>query len=366
MKKTKLLLIGSLPPPWHGQSIAFQSVVDCLEGNDMKIIESSFRSKGSLGSIARLLLYFVKVPYYFIVYRPTIVYFLCSRSKIGSLRDIYLLLFTYLSSAKFYNHLHGSDLSEFISGLPPILRKIYIKLYKHVDAHAVLIKGMESEFDFLGKPDIVKVIPNFYSNVPKVDLTVKSHQDNKIQILYLSSIMKSKGIFDLIDAVDILQEKEHNIKLVIAGGFVGDTELSLSEVEKTFYEIISDKEYIEYVGVVDAETKFNLLAQSHVFALPSYYKSEAVPLSIIEAMRMGCYIIATKYKFLPSLVKDNINGGLVGIKSPRDVADKIESIIDNRELLNKISMHNIAESKRKYSEESYHANIKNFLGITKK
>jgi len=364
MKKTKILLIGSLPPPFHGQSIAFKSAADCLQDYDIKIIESSFRSTFFLNSIIKIFFFYIRIPFIFTTYRPTKVYFLCSRSMIGGVRDIYLMLFTYISSAKFYNHLHGSDLSEFIYSLSPTFRKIFTKLYQRIDGHAVLINGMQKELEFINRPEKVKVIPNFCLENSSLDSIKRDPKENKIQIVYLSSINKTKGIFDLITATDLLHENGLNINLVVAGGFMGDNEIDATEVEKRFYNLVANKKYIKYIGLVGSEEKFKLLGKSHIFALPSYYKSEAVPLSIIEAMRMGCYIITTDYKYLPSLVKNGINGAIVKIQTPSDIVNVIENLLSNPEILNETAVHNKSEAIKKYSETKYHKNILDFLNLS--
>ena len=118
---------------------------------------------------------------------------------------------------------------------------------------------------------------------------------------------------------------------------------------------------IDYVGIVDSNEKYKLLASHHILALPSYYRSEAIPLCIIEAMRMGCCIITTHYKYLPYLVKDKENGFLVDIKSSSSLTFVIDKYCFDCDRMKKISDINKSVARRLYSEDSYQRNIVNYV-----
>ena len=354
-------MVGSVPPPFHGQSIAFKSALDALQDCDIFVVEASFRSGGVVGSVIKIISYFIRVFYGVAIFRPKVVYFLCSRSAIGSFRDIYLLALTYFFPIKVFNHLHGSDFRDMFLSSPKWKRWLMRKLYSKVCKHVVLVEGMQEQFQCLYLPLETIVIPNYYSREANKYFPSKNPSSKNLSIVYLSSIIKSKGILELIEAVDILMDNDCDVKLRVAGGFLGDDEMSAKEIKKEFYRSISGKNYIDYLGVISAGEKFKLLARSQVFVLPSYYVSEAIPLSIIEAMRMGCYVIVSNYKYLPSLVEDQVNGSLVQIRNPEDIHSKIKCVYDNRNLLERVGLNNIRYSAENFSEDSYQQNIRNLL-----
>ncbi|MBN4063828.1 glycosyltransferase family 4 protein [Cardiobacterium sp. AH-315-I02] len=361
----KILLIGSLPPPNHGQSIAFLSASVALKTEgDCKIISSSFRASSVLGALYKFLTYYFQVPYYLFIYRPNKIYFLCSRTLVGGLRDLYLLLLCLFSKAEVLNHLHGSDFNGYLKSLSPLYKKIVIRLYKRVNRHAVLIDGMQEQLKSVAKIEDIFVIDNFYQESAEISkyLALRKNVD-ELRVFYLSSIVTSKGIFELIEAVKIAVSNKVKIKLMIAGGFIGDSYLDEDKTEKKFFSSIKECPFIEYVGVVNSDSKYMLLAESDVLSLPSYYKSEAIPLCILEAMRMGCCILTSRYKYLPGLVKENVNGFLVEPESVNDIVSTLTYISANKANLKAISNENMKTAKKYYSESKYHENIRKFLEV---
>jgi len=361
----RYLFVGSLPPPYHGQAIAFKEAVDVIKG-DKKVVHTSFRGENLLHSLFLSLIYYFDILRIRFFYRPDVVYFLCSRSRIGLLRDVWLLLLFYFSNARVINHLHGSDFADLINGLPAIVKSIAIKLYERVNEHAVLIEPMIEQLKCINSEKKATIIHNFYGKEADDYIIAREvNYERPLTVLYLSSILPSKGIFELIEAVKQVSNSGCTIRLHVAGGFLADKSLSLEAVTQKFYEAIAGCEaFIVFEGVVTGEKKYQLLSKADVFVLPSYYKSEAVPLSIIEAMRMGCYIITTDFRYLPSLVVSGINGRLVEQESVDSLVDALRAIDSNRVELADVSSFNISHAEMNYSESLYKTNIKNFLLVS--
>ena len=58
----------------------------------------------------------------------------------------------------------------------------------------------------------IEVVPNFYDQ--ELDEEIADKDSSKISLLYLSNIMVSKGIFELIDAFEKLAHVNDNITLI--------------------------------------------------------------------------------------------------------------------------------------------------------
>ncbi len=352
----KFLLVGPTLPPITGQSLAFTRVCEALDVGTYDVINTNLESKGKYQKIFHTFFIMANIIYKLLKNDYDKVYFTCTRSLGGSLKDIVLIYMASLRKIPVINHLHGSDFYDFLHTAPKIYKKILFNAYQKVNTSIVLLDPMRDQFrDF---PNMnIKVIPNFYDE----NLDTKEPQKNEktISVLYLSNIMKSKGIFELIEAF-CRMDKEYSIRLDIAGGFLGDELMNKQETQKLFLDSIGTCPHIVYHGVVLGESKMKLLQQSDIFVLPSYYKSEAFPISILEAMRCGNAIITTRYKYLPTIVSEQ-NGLLVETKSISELSDAIEILLKDRSRLEQIQQHNRIEAQQNFSLSTYIANIKSVL-----
>lgn len=344
-----ILCVGPLIPPIHGQALAFTRFYENINNSEKLLINTNMVDIRKLDKV------FVTVKTFFLIFykiffnKIDVVYFTCTRSFIGSLKDIFLINLASFKNIKLVNHLHGSDFYDFLHSSPKWYQRILFNAYEKVDTSIVLLDSMKSQFEDF-KTMKIEVVSNFYDK--ELELELESKDKTKINVLYLSNIIKSKGIFELIDAFEELLKKYENIYLNIAGIFTGDEYLSRDEVEKQFLEKVKNISKINYLGKVYGKEKVKLLQKSDIFVLPSYYRSEAFPISIIEAMRCGNAIITTNYKYLPEIVNSK-NGILVEPKSVDSLLDGINILLEDNRLLIDIQEYNKKEAKEKYSLDKY-------------
>ncbi len=347
----RILFMGPMPPPYMGQSIAFSSVVENIPGKHILINVSN---KNNVFSGLYLCL---KILFYLLFYKIDVIYFTCSRSFLGSIKDISLLLGARLRKIKVINHLHGADFKLFYDELPKLYRKIVYWCYSGVNTNIVLLEELKSEFsDF---PSVgIEVIPNAYSKYLD-DLPYEKTETNtdRLVLLYFSNIMKSKGIIYLLQAYEQILAKYEYVELHIAGIAMKDyidSKKSISQEFSLLFEKIKNQYpgKIIYHGNYVGDKKRNLLWDSDVFILPTFYPSEAVPLSILEAMRAGNYIITTDHNYLSQIVSKE-NGCLIRLHSVNDIIQAIEKIIHDRNLLLETQNYNIKYAWKRYGEERY-------------
>lgn len=344
-----ILLVGPILPPIHGQSLAFTRFYEDIDEDKKLLINTNMNDVSKNGKIFGTCKILFLIIYKILFKKIDVIFFTCSRSFMGSVKDVLLIELASLRKIKLINHLHGSDFYEFLHDSFPWYQKILFNAYSKVNTSIVLLDSMKKQFkDF---PDMkLEVVPNFYDN--ELNKTLAKKDNENTNLLYLSNIIKSKGIFELIDAFIELSTKHEDIYLNIAGGFIGDEHLSKNKIEKLFLEKIKNNLKINYLGKVYGKEKVKLLQKSDIFVLASYYRSEAFPISIIEAMRCGNAIVTTNYKYLPEVINDK-NGILVETKSVDSLADGINKLLEDNELLRKIQEKNKKEAKEKYSMDKY-------------
>lgn len=144
-------------------------------------------------------------------------------------------------------------------------------------------------------------------------------------IAYLGVLDFRKGIVDILDAFEILKEKNKDIKLVLAG--------RLDKAVTPIWDRLKDYKYIDDViltGFISERQKRVLLSSAKVFLFPSEYEGFGLP--VLEAMACGAPVITTSVSSLPEV------GGEAALyvtpKNAEELAVTIERLLDSETLRN--------------------------------
>lgn len=350
MSKNKILFVGPLPPPLSGQSFVFKIVADNFE-NKLLLDTNKFNS-----NVVNFFFYFFYLIFLLIKYRITLIYFTCSRSFFGSIRDVILLTFASILKIKTINHLHGSDFKQFLSSVNFFYKKIILKCYQHVDTSIVLTQGMKDQFqDFNQMKKIV--IPNFYPSSFN-DIQFKKSPTHKV--LFFSNIMKSKGILEFLNLSEKLLSNNDNIEVNIAGKLQKDNFMSLKTISNIFFKKLYGMQSkfgnrISYHGPAFDNKKINLFSESSFFVLPSYH--EAFPISILEAMKSKNVIISSKTMYINEIMSEK--NGLIS-NDIEEMYNYINNLVNNESELSRIQNFNFDYVKL-FSQEKFVKSITKVL-----
>ncbi|QLK45119.1 hypothetical protein DR996_07220 [Vibrio owensii] len=352
-----IIFIGPVLKPVTGQSLAFNIISKEYDG-DKKIFLYTSKNCNTIVFIYSMLLIYLRFISSLIVHRNiSSIYITTSRSTFGFFRDMVFIVLANLFSIKVVNHLHGADFRDFRASKSKLFIKLIDFVYKKVNISIVLLPKMIEQYEMYEKMRVVTV-----SNcaIPSVCDLVAKPKYHELSILYLSNIMFSKGIIYLISAVDKMVESNSKVSLHVAGNFMGDDYMSSSEIEEEFKTSISNRDYIHYHGSVSGKEKDLLLSNSDVFVLPSFYPTEAQPISIIEAMMAKTAIITTNHNYLPDMVTEK-NGYLINPKSTDQIVAALKSLDKDRERLNSICEHNYNHAMKEYTMQKYVDEISHVL-----
>ena len=337
------MLAGPLPPPEHGQSLMFEMLCGALveRGHAVRIVRIQGKNPSSLGRFTlrrsmetlRLLARFAGG--LFARYRR--VYITISRSRAGFMRDLPMIWSAWLWGCRIVVHVHGGNYDSFYRAQPRIWRFLIRHTLRRTRRIIVLSERLRSMFDF--DPTLeerIVVIPNG----PPFALAAMPQgrrlpEDRPIQLLFLSNLIKSKGWFDVLEAVAILHKTTTiPLEAVFAGRFLSSADdpepTSPEEAETRFHEYVAANdlgEVVRYLGPAVGEAKRRVLETSDFFLLPTRYFTEGQPVSIIEAMAYGCIVISTDYRAIPDLVVDDATGALVEYGRPDRIADAVRRIV---------------------------------------
>lgn len=351
--KSKILFFGPLPPIFTGQSIAFSYAIRSIERKSFIINTQHYSNKFLCFIYVQL-----KVLKILIFNRIGVIYITTSRSYSGFFREALLLLLAKLFKIRVVNHLHGSDFYNFYNS-SWVLKKILKPLYSHISTSIVLLDAMKEQYAQFPNMNL-EVVPNCYDPIYEnaiIDFKVKSG------ILYLSNIMYSKGIIDFLDSLYVVLSNS-NSDVYIAGKFLEDELKTKDEIEKLFFKKLKNLNNlfnyrIKYLGVVEGKEKMKLLKKTSIFCLPTFYKTEAFPLSIIEAMALGNAIITTNHNYLSSIISKE-NGEIVSPSNVVELGQSIISLIADPSL-SSIQKSNVDFARKNFSYLKFKENIKKVL-----
>ena len=158
--------------------------------------------------------------------------------------------------------------------------------------------------------------------------------------------MEEKGIFFLLDALSELNAKGISFEASIAG------HIEQSQRDKILSRVKQIKG-VTYKGIVKGDDKRKMLWESNVFVLPTFYKMEGLPISIIEAMATGNVIITTNHASIPDLVIDEENGFLIKKRSSTHILEKLLFLAKNSNKVKEISICNIAKAKNQFRAKKF-------------
>jgi polysaccharide biosynthesis protein VpsI len=172
---------------------------------------------------------------------------------------------------------------------------------------------------------------------PGPSITLPRQPSNTPTLLFLGRLGERKGVHDLIEALPAVIKQVPDLKIILGGD--GDLERFRLQAESA--GILS---HVEFAGWIGSERKFQLLASSTAFVLPSY--NEGFPVGIIEAMACGIPIVATTVGGIPDAITDELEGLLVEAGDIEALSKALIKILTDETLAQQLS----AQAKQKYQQ----------------
>ena len=137
-------------------------------------------------------------------------------------------------------------------------------------------------------------------------------------VVFTGRLLKEKGIFELIKAVEKYNQSGQSLYLLIAG----------DGPEKSGVEQHKSKSIIP-LGRLGFPDIVSLLNQSDIFCLPSV--SEGLATSALEAAACGCYIITTERGGTKELIATSDYGTVMKDNSVRNVYQALVNAVEDKE-----------------------------------
>ncbi|MCV9388492.1 glycosyltransferase family 4 protein [Reichenbachiella ulvae] len=338
----KILLIGPFPEPVTGESLANQVLNNYLiaQNHDVCKLDTSHNilssKKGALNfvqlaSLFKGWLQFWKINFY------EIVYITPGQSFFGVVKYAPFIIIAKILKKKIVVHIHGGGLIQTRSRLKGFKRKFIAFILGMADRGIVLSSSLRANLSGVIEETDIFEISNFASDdVYEIEIDEKKY--DRPRVLYLSNLMIGKGIIEVIKSFEALRDKR--IEFRLAG--------SIESSAKDRIETLIKETNISYLGSVTGLEKILQLQWSNVSILPTFYETEGQPISIIEGMVAGNYIITTKQGGIPDIVEDKLNGSIINARSTDEIVEILSTLERTPDILKTVGIKNYASTRKKY------------------
>ena len=336
-KENKILLIGPFPNPISGVSLSNKKVRELLIGENkysVGFINTSYPEfDEELGAFSfNKLIFYLKLNIkIFQILKFDKVYITPGQTFFGVLKYALFILFSSTFKKELIIHVHGNHLGSEFKLLRGVKKSIFRFLISKFDKGIVLSKSLESNLTpFLNKESIF-ILPNFAEeNLYAEDLEIRS---NELKIIYISNLMSEKGIFFLLDS--LLELKKQNIQY--KARIAGDID---KKFEKDILKRLKKLPNVTYLNIVKGPEKKKFLDWGNIFILPTFYKMEGQPISILEAMASKNLIITTEHAGIPDIIKNGVHGFFVTKKSSTSITKRLLYLSENKDVITNIANRN--------------------------
>lgn len=227
-------------------------------------------------------------------------------------------------------HMHHRDNKNYINNIK--------YEFNNIDYMFALTKSLKDDYEeFLknNKKTKVVIVPNI------IYLPKKKSKLNK-NLITISRLNSIKKIEDMIEIFSKIKSKKS--KLYIVGD--GD---ELEKLKKKAGDLdLTDR--VIFTGYKTKEEMEEYILDSSIFLLTSW--SEGLPMVLLEAMSYGVPCIAFKTRSgVADIIDDNINGYIINDRNKEKYVEKIDELLNNKELLNEFSKNSIKKAKEFTSKD---------------
>ncbi|WP_372948562.1 glycosyltransferase family 4 protein [Mariniphaga sp.] len=344
---TKILFILHTPPPVHGSAIVGKAIKDSLSINEA--FDCSYINLGTsrtvdeigknpFAKIGRYLRIVFQVLKQLIINKPNFCYLAITAKGLAFYKDSFIALIVKLFGIRVVYHFHNKGVST--RQHKAIDNFLYRRVFKN--AHTILLsKYLYPDVEKYFTHEQVHYCSNGISDLDARQKTIDKRQNEKIEILFLSNLIESKGVFVLLEACKILKQKGLAFHCIYVGGEGDLTTLQF----QTKVKKLGLGEHVVYVGKKFGNEKAEIFSKADIFVHPTF--EDCFPLVLLEAMQHRLPTISTFEGGIRGIVEDGKTGFLVPQKNAEALAEKLEILIQNPSLRQQMGV----AGRKKYEEE---------------
>ncbi len=350
--KKKIVFIGPFSIPVTGNSIVNDTIFEKLAQTSsfqIKKINTSypeFNEDAGTFSFSKFLFYLSSNLQTYKLLGAHIIYISIGQTYLGILKNALPMLLAKLFHQKIIIHLHGNELGHNYEKTSDFHKNIFRFFLKLPDKAIVLSPHLKHNLSPFFEDENIEVLPNF-----AVDSMIATRKEiggkdySTLKLFFLSNLMTEKGIFELLNALQLLQDKGVYFSTELYGAID-------KKIESNIFSLIQNLgNFVTYKGIVSKNDKKNTFLKNNTFILPSY--NEGMPLAVLEAMATGNIIIITQLPGLKNILIDGENSFFVKKKNVQQIAETLEKINTNPEVYTTYCEKNYTTILENFTEKKF-------------
>lgn len=354
----RVLVLGQVPPPYGGQSVMTEILVNAHYANaEILHVNAKFSStlaesgELSVRKVLRLVPVLMRSIGIILRYRPEVLYYHpAGRTMSAILRDIVLLLALRPMFQTVVFHMHARGLPATCETLPKPLRALARRVYACPNVLVGPSRAIVEEAAALS-PHRMLVIPN---GTPSG--TPRSHYDvdGPVKILFLNLVSAAKGASWLLDALATLAERQIDAQVT----YVGEVSTLAFGTELRERVVgLGLAERVAFIGPAIGTEKWDQLAAADILCVPTTWDQESFGLVLVEAASCGLPIVSADVPGVREVLERDVSVLLADPHNPASLATHLESLCSSAQRRAELGRAARARYLDRYTTEHYRGQI---------
>ena len=201
--------------------------------------------------------------------------------------------------------------------LPSIYQRRLVQMHDYVSAYLCVSNFVAERLEAQGFPS--SKLYTHYIGVPLLKMTMPRVRTANAPLLFVGRFVEKKGIDTLLGAMRLVAVSNPAIRLEIAGS---------GPLERQLRAQAADLSCVTFLGWQTPDQLVSRLATCSAMVVPSQQATngdcEGLPTVVLEAVRAGVPVVATRHAGIPEIIIDGETGLLV---SERDQAALAAAIL---------------------------------------
>lgn len=299
------------------------------------------RAESSRQRLARFVFSPLQLAAFLIWHRPSIVHINTSMDRKGFWRDFSYLIVARLFGCRVVNQFHSGSAPQdlFTNPILTFLQRRFL-----LASHVVTVLSSEAQrsYQAFDKRIVAQLVPNAIDTTGLLGIRRALSADGALlKLVYVGRIVRSKGLFDSLEALKLLKDEGLQFNLQVAGSGPDET------AARALIESLGLVTEVTMLGPVFGDAKNKLWLDSDVQVFPTYH-NEGLPYSILESMAAGCVPVTCSVAAIPDVMQDGVHGLFVPQLNPSAIAGAIRRLAANRS-----ELHRMSQAGRRRIAEQY-------------